>query len=118
MNVAIDKMQELWISVCSPQDITPGTGVCALVGGRQVALFCCRQTQTFYAIDNFDPIGRANVLSRGIMGSIAGEPVVASPLYKHYFNLNTGRCIQTPEHQLKTYPVRIFGAEVQIGINH
>ena len=28
-----------WHAVCAIEDITPGTGVCALVAGEQVALF-------------------------------------------------------------------------------
>ncbi|WP_258405051.1 nitrite reductase small subunit NirD [Shewanella psychrotolerans] len=117
MGIDIGKMRDIWISVCLQDDIVPGTGVCALVEGRQIALFRCRQTNQFYGIDNYDPVGGANVLSRGIIGSIEGAPVVASPLYKHHFDLNTGSCLQAPEHKLTTYLVRTQGAEVQLCIN-
>jgi nitrite reductase (NADH) large subunit len=36
---------------------------------------------------------RAHVLSRGIVGELRGERVVASPLYKHHYSLATGRCL-------------------------
>ena len=41
-----------------------------------------------YALDNFDPHSGANVLSRGIVGDLSGELVVASPVYKHHFSLD------------------------------
>jgi nitrite reductase (NADH) small subunit len=103
-----------WIDICQRTDIVPGTGVCALLGEAQVAVFRCRQTDALYAIDNYDPIGRAQVLSRGIIGCVAGEPVVASPLYKQHFNLSTGVCLQSPKVQLKTYDVRYLDDRVQL----
>jgi nitrite reductase (NADH) small subunit len=105
---------ETWTDICQRADIVPGTGVCALLGETQVAVFRCRQTDALYAIDNYDPIGRAQVLSRGIIGCVAGETVVASPLYKQHFNLTTGACLQSPEYQLKTYGVRYLDDRVQL----
>src|SRR5579859_7332731 len=66
--------------ICRLDDIVPGTGVCALVGDEQVAVF--RVDDCVYALGNFDPFSRANVLSRGIVGDLKGELVVASPVYK------------------------------------
>ena len=78
-----------WTSVCAFDDLMPDTGVAALLEGRQIAVF--RIGEVVYAIDNYDPHSEANVLSRGIVGDLNGEPVVASPIYKHHFNLATGR---------------------------
>ncbi|WP_394205040.1 nitrite reductase small subunit NirD [Shewanella waksmanii] len=103
-----------WIDICHRNDVVAGTGVCALVNSEQVAIFRCRTTDSLYAVSNYDPIGQANVLSRGIMGSIEGQVVVASPLYKQHFCLNTGSCLQSPEHQLKTYQVRYAGEKIQL----
>lgn len=103
-----------WITVCSESDLTPSTGICALHEGEQVAIFFCGKNKEVYAVSNFDPIGEANVLSRGIMGSIGEDVVVASPLYKQHFNLKTGECLEEPEHTLKTYPIRLEGGEVQL----
>ena len=79
-----------WISVCEIDDLMPDTGVCALVNQQQVAIFRSRRLNEIFAISNYDPIGEANVLSRGIIGSIGDEVVVASPLYKEHYNLRTG----------------------------
>ncbi len=66
-----------WIDICSMDDLQPNSGVCALVNSEQVAIFYFPNEDKIYAIGNYDPIGKANVLSRGMVGDINGEPVVA-----------------------------------------
>ena len=61
--------------------------MCALLDGQQVAMF--RVGDAVHAIGNHDPASGANVLSRGIVGDVAGELVVASPMYKQHFSLVT-----------------------------
>ena len=104
-----------WQPVCHVNDLVPGSGVCALVGGEQVALFYLPdEERQIYAISNRDPIGNANVLSRGIVGDLAGELVVASPLYKQHFNLETGACREEDDVAVEVYGVRIEGDSVLI----
>src|SRR4051812_2182075 len=67
--------------VCRLEDIVPNCGVCALVDGEQVAIFRLDDDRVF-AIGNGDPFSGANVLSRGLVGDLKGELVVASPIYK------------------------------------
>ena len=102
-----------WVAVCKLNDIVPNTGVCALVGGRQVAVFRL-DDDSVYAIDNHDPFSRANVLSRGIVGDLKGEMVVASPVYKQHFSLATGQCLEDPGVRLVVFPVRIEGGTVLV----
>ena len=105
-------MSGRWVAVCRLADILPDTGVCAQVGSRQVALF--HVDSLVYAIDNFDPASGANVLSRGIVGDVAGELVVASPLYKQHFSLTTGRCLEEPQHSVATYATRVTDGTVWV----
>jgi nitrite reductase (NADH) small subunit len=100
------------VKVCRLDDIVPDTGVCALVGGEQVAVF--RVDQKIYAIGNRDPFSGVNVLSRGIVGDLNGELVVASPLYKQHFSLLTGRCIEDPSVSVPVYRTLVEGADIQI----
>ena len=93
------------MAVCRLSDIVPNTGVCALVNGRQVAIF--RVEDGLYALGNYDPFSRANVLSRGIVGDLKGEPVVASPVYKQHFSLKSGQCLEDPEVRVPVYAVRV-----------
>ncbi|NVK41789.1 MAG: nitrite reductase small subunit NirD [Oceanospirillaceae bacterium] len=96
-----------WIPLCGKDDLIPGSGVCALVDNRQIALFYLPEDDQVYAIDNHDPIGGANVMSRGIVGSVGDEPVVASPLYKQHFSLVDGRCLEDDEVRLATWQVSL-----------
>lgn len=105
-----------WLTVCKLNDILPNTGVCALVQGKQVAIFRVGQGVELYAIDNYDPFSKANVLSRGILGDRNGIPKVASPIYKQTFNLQTGECFENPEVSVATFAVRVVDDQVQVGI--
>jgi len=97
-----------WVAVCKLTDIVPNTGVCALVGGRQIAVFRL-DDDSVYAISNHDPFSRANVLSRGIVGDMKGELVVASPVYKQHFSLVSGQCLEDPAVRVAVFPVRLEG---------
>ena len=104
-----------WHAVCALDDIWPNTGVCALVESRQVAIFRLQDDQ-LYAIDNYDPHSDANVISRGIVGDLGGERVVASPIYKHHYQLSTGICVEDADIRLQTYPVELRDAAVWVQV--
>jgi nitrite reductase (NADH) small subunit len=109
-----------WQAVCSRQDLVANSGVVAWVDGAQVALFFLpneASDQQLYAIDNRDPKSGANVIGRGIVGHLAGDLVIAAPLYKQHFRLQDGTCLEYPEQQLRTWPVRLQGDTVEIGIS-
>jgi assimilatory nitrate reductase catalytic subunit len=101
--------------VCALADIVPNTGVCALVDGRQVAVFRMDDDRVF-ALANLDPFSRANVLSRGIVGDLKGELVVASPVYKQHFSLLTGRCIEDPAVEVPVFPARVEDGQVLVEV--
>lgn len=109
-----DAQDSLWYPACRLDDLVAGSGVCALVNGQQVAIFYLPgERQALYAIDNHDPIGGANVLSRGIVGDIGGELVVASPLYKEHFSLVDGRCLEK-EYAVRVWPARSNGDQIEV----
>src|SRR5690349_5976162 len=105
-------MRDTWHDICAEDDILMHAGVCALVGRDQVAIF--RTRCGIFAIDNYDPFGRANVISRGIVGDSGGELVVASPLYKHHFHLGSGKCLEDPGVSLRTWRVRTSSGRIEI----
>ena len=47
------------------------------------------------------------MLSRGIVGDLKGELVVASPVYKQHFSLRTGRCIEDATVRVPVYAARV-----------
>lgn len=117
MNVSTAEQTREWVDVCGLSDLVPGSGVAALIGGRQVALFYLPdENPSLYAIDNWDPLGGANVLSRGIVGDVAGRLVVASPLYKQHFDLQTGACLEQPEHSVGVHACALRGDRVMVSV--
>ena len=103
-----------WIKVCELSDIAPDTGVCALVNNHQIAIFRQATTDRLFAIDNFDPIGQANVLSRGLTAQLSGKNVVASPLYKQHYCLETGACLEDDSVSVDVYQVRNNGGVIEV----
>lgn len=105
-----------WWPVCALDDILPDTGVCALIAGRQIAVFRLGATDTMFAIDNHDPNSGANVLSRGLIGNLGERIVVASPIHKQHFDLKTGECLEQPESSVRAYPVRVDTGTVEVAV--
>lgn len=135
MSAALEKSitstNTAWIDLCGQSDLVENSGVCALlpiaafVGhsgsghsssghSRQVAIFYIPNTQSVHVVSNWDPIGKVNVMYRGIIGSIAGETMVSSPLYKQHFSLSTGKCFEQDDVSLLVYPSRIVDGKVQV----
>ena len=90
--------------------LIPERGIAALVEGEPVALFLL-DDGTVHAVGHRDPFSNANVMARGIVGSVgAGEDyrnTVASPMYKHVFDLATGECLTEPGDE----PARLARAD-------
>ncbi|WP_110948233.1 nitrite reductase small subunit NirD [Pseudomonas bohemica] len=110
---------QAWRAVCARQDLVLNSGVVALVGNVQVALFyiaCISGTPQLFAVDNRDPVSGANVIGRGLVGSLAGDLVIASPLYKQHYRLEDGTCLEDPSLKLRTWPVRLNGEVVEVGV--
>jgi len=104
-----------WHAVCDRGLLQPERGVAALVYGRQIAIFLLADG-TVRAVDQQDPFSRAFVMSRGIVGTRGGRPVVASPMLKQYFDLETGQCLDDPAVSIACHPVRIEENTVQIAL--
>lgn len=101
-----------WEPIAALESILPDTGVAAIVDGIQVAVFRLADGRLF-ALGNHDPCSGANVLSRGILGDVDGVAVVASPIYKQRFELQTGRCLDADD-AVATFEVRVRGDVVEV----
>jgi nitrite reductase (NADH) small subunit len=102
-----------WTAVCDYDDLQPERGVCALVDGRQVAIFRTYDGE-LYALSGHDPFSGANVLAWGIVGTRGGLPTVASPMYKQVFDLTTGRCLDDPTVAVPSFRIRRTGGRVEV----
>ena len=103
-----------WTTVCDFDALVPDVGVRALLGDDQVAVFRLSGSGDVFAVDAFDPFSEAPVLSRGIVGDLKGELVVASPIYKQHFSLRSGRCLEDEAVTIRTFPTRVVAGEVQV----
>lgn len=107
------RAEPTWVRVCPYERLLPERGVCALVGHEQVAIFRLHDGQ-LHALSNHDPVARANVLSRGIVGTRGGTPTVVSPLYKQVYALDTGACLDQPGLRVPMWRVRVRDGAVEI----
>lgn len=115
-----------WVGVCTKGQLIPERGVAVLVHDQQVALFRVTGTDAgtgrpadfVYAVGHRDPFADANVIARGIVGSVGrGDQLrdtVASPMYKHVFDLSTGECLTDPAQRLPVYRTWIAGGIVYV----
>lgn len=109
-----ENTEATWVKVCDKNSIAPDTGVCALVNGHQVAIFYSRQLDELFAVGNYDPLGKAYVLSRGLIGSQGERFCVASPLYKQHFDLRTGECLEEEGVSIPTYELKLEGDWISV----
>ena len=117
MSTAQQTTESQAMTLCKLYDLIPNSGICAEVDGQQIALFYLpSEIPQVYAIGNWDPIGKANVLARGIVGDIDGRLVVASPLYKQHFDLLTGECLEDDEVSVPTFQVTLVADHVMLSL--
>lgn len=106
-----------WDVVCTVDDLVPESGIAVWTEDGPVAVFYLPyRLPALFAISHTDPFTGKNVLARGITGDLKGQPVVASPLYKQHFNLETGQCLEDETVQVKTYPVLLDGNNVRVEV--
>lgn len=103
-----------WVNICNIDEILPQTGVCALLGHEQIAIFRPYHDEQVFAISNIDPFFRASVLSRGLIAEHNGELWVASPLKKQRFRLSDGLCMEDKSHSIAHFEVRVKDGQVQL----
>lgn len=119
-----------WLDVCAHDELDAERGSAVLIGGQQVALFRLASVRPLdaafpvvpelYAVGNRDPYCGANVLARGIVGSVGATVYVASPMYKQRFDLRTGQCLDDEAVVIPAWPVRAVDGRVELslGVQH
>ena len=103
---------EPWSDICALEAIPPQAGIGARLGTQRIALF--RFADRVYALEDREPESDASVMSRGLLGDAAGEPIVISPLYKQRFRLSDGTALDRSDLRLRCWPVRIVGGRVLV----
>lgn len=107
-DLAADRPVPVEIPVCPVDRLIRGRGVAALLpDGRQVAVYLV--DDEIHALCNIDPVARAAVMSRGLVGDRAGVPAVISPIGKQAYALADGRGLDDPSRGISVFPARVTG---------
>ena len=86
-----------------------------MVDDQQIALFYVTKPEPkVYAISNYDPFSKTNILSRGLVCEIDKRLTVASPMYKQHFDLLTGECIEDSNVSVPVFSTKIVVEHVQL----
>ena len=114
--LTINTDKHTWHAACRVEDIPEDGGACALIDGRQIAIFNFTRRGEWYATDNECPHRQQMAIGRGMIGSQGDEPKVACPFHKRTFSLQTGKCLNDETYTINTFPIRVEQGIVYIGV--
>mgnify|MGYP003289807785 CR=1 FL=1 len=105
-----------WIRVCAVDSLVPDRGAAALVAGRQVALFRLGGDAegAVRAIGHRDPYSGANVMARGLVGTVGDVAVVVSPMHKQKFRFDDGSAVEEPSTSVGVWATRVVDGMVEV----
>jgi nitrite reductase (NADH) small subunit len=105
----------VWFKAARVEDFPENGGACVKYKDLQIAVFNFSRRNEWYACQNLCPHKMQMVLSRGMIGSLNGEPKIACPFHKKTFSLKTGECLNAEECTISVFPVRVEDGYVHIG---
>lgn len=111
-----NKAIKLWFRAARIEAFPENGGACVKYNDQQIAVFNFSRRNEWYACQNLCPHKMQMILSRGIIGTMEGEPKVACPFHKRTFSLKTGDCLNAEECSIETYPVKVEDGYVFIGM--
>lgn len=100
---------ENFVRVADAAELEPGQCKTVVAEGRMIAL--CNVGGVFYAIDN-TCIHRGGPLGEGYLEG----PTLACPWHGWTYDVTTGVCPVNPNLAVKTYPVKVEGADVHVAV--
>ena len=99
-----------WHCVTTSDKVTAEAPVGVSHGDKKIAVF--RVGDSYYATDNICPHAYALLTD----GFVEGDKVEC-PLHGAVFHIPTGRCLAAPaESDLATYPVKLDGERILVGV--
>lgn len=102
-----------WKDICKIDDILPETGVCALLGDEQVAIF-----RPYHSDRVCDQQHRSVLrVQRAVTRADCGTPwraVGRQPAEKQRFRLSDGLCMEDEQFSVKHYDARVKDGVVQL----
>ncbi|SFD04236.1 nitrite reductase small subunit NirD [Algibacter pectinivorans] len=114
--VKIDDVK-VWFKAAHVNDFPEDGGACVKYKDLQIAVFNFKRLNSWFACQNLSPEKEEMVLSRGMIGDHKGIPMVACPLHKKTFSLETGENLNGELEPIAIYPVKIEEENVYIGFS-
>ena len=99
-----------FVTLAKTTDIQPGTARAYRLGGYSVAVYNCQGK--FLATSNTCQ-HEGGYLADGVLTA----NVIMCPLHGWEYNVETGECLTIPGADLKVFPVRIAGDEIQVAVD-
>jgi nitrite reductase (NADH) small subunit len=96
-----------FVKVAGTGDVAPGSGMVAEVNGQTIALF--NVEGTYYAVGN-TCVHRGGPLGEG---DLEGD-TISCPWHGWEYNVKTGACINNPAASVKSYEVKVDGADIKV----
>ena len=90
----------VWYKAAPARDFPQDGGACVKVKNMQIAVFNFSRRNEWYACQNLCPHKMQMALSRGMIGSLEGEPKVVCPFHKKNFSLRSGECLNAEEEKI------------------
>jgi nitrite reductase (NADH) small subunit len=109
--------QSVWFLACKVADVPANGGVCIKYKDEQIAVFNFTRRGEWYACQNMCPHRMQMALSRGMIGSMEGEPKVSCPFHKRSFSLVDGHCMTDDNYSIRTYEVKVEDGFVYVGVD-
>jgi len=116
----VDELARPWTLIARVHEVPYNRGIAAMVEDEMVAIFrvaASPSSDDWYAISHLDPVTKAPVMARGLIGSAGDDseiPTIASPLHKRRYDLRTGTCLDDQTPPLPTYDVQVIDGWVMI----
>ena len=95
-----------WIRVAGTNEVKPGAGIVAEVGGKVLAVF--NVDNTYHVIDN-TCVHRGGPLGEG---ELEGE-VVSCPWHGWQYSVKTGACVANPAAKVTVYETTVEGSDIK-----
>jgi naphthalene 1,2-dioxygenase system ferredoxin subunit len=103
--------EENWVTVGSRAELAEGEVLGTSAGGKEIAVY--NVDGMLYATDNICTHAQAFLSD----GWLDGE-VIECPLHAGRFEVKTGKALGPPvDCDLKTYPVRVVGDDIQVKLD-
>jgi nitrite reductase (NADH) large subunit len=96
-----------WVEAGSIDDFPREGGRTVTYGRAKIAIFRLESTDNWYATQAVCPHRGDEVIGRGIVGDLKGEPKVACPLHKKTFSLRTGENLEGENFRLSVFRVEV-----------